>query len=404
MTLGQSTKPRKPKKPRRDYPLFAHASGQWAKKCNGKLHYFGKWDDPDAAEALWDQQKDHLRQGLVPRQAPDSNGGTTLREVCNQFLSSKKLKVEIGELSPRTFADLEKACEHLIGRKKDGSSRNVINAFGKGRLLDDIYPEDFRGLKAKLAKRFKSPNSLRREMINIRSVFNFAMRNDFTDKRIKFGDDFTPPGKKATKIYRNQQRAKHGERCFAADQLSKLIDSANPAMKAMIMLAINCGLGNADVKGLSTSHLQLKKRTLDFPRSKTAVERRAKLWPETVQAIEDYIKVRKKPKDKELAHLLFTTKCGQSWEGSKNACPVSAEFKKLLDETSIYRPGLSFYAIRHTYRTIADATMDQVAIDLTMGHSRNDMASEYREHIPDEDERLQRVADHVRTWMFGDDR
>ena len=47
--------------------------------------------------------------------------------------------------------------------------------------------------------------------------------------------------------------------------------------------------------------------------------------------------------------------------------------------------------------------MDQVAIDLTMGHSRDDMASEYREHIPNEEERLQQVANEVRRWMFGAD-
>ena len=39
----------KPSKPTSDYPLFAHANGQWAKKIKGKLCYFGPWDDPEGA-------------------------------------------------------------------------------------------------------------------------------------------------------------------------------------------------------------------------------------------------------------------------------------------------------------------------------------------------------------------
>ena len=41
-----SDKPDKPSKPYPELPLFARASGQWAKKSRGKKCGFGVWADP----------------------------------------------------------------------------------------------------------------------------------------------------------------------------------------------------------------------------------------------------------------------------------------------------------------------------------------------------------------------
>ncbi len=57
----------KPAKPRPDFPLFPHATGRWAKKIRGKLHYFGKGDDPDAALQRYVEERDDLYAGRKPR-------------------------------------------------------------------------------------------------------------------------------------------------------------------------------------------------------------------------------------------------------------------------------------------------------------------------------------------------
>ena len=85
----------KPTKPYKDFPLFPHASGQWAKKIRGRLVYFGVWAEPDLAVAKYLSERDYLQAGLAP---PPEADGTTLAQLCNRFLAAKKERVHSGEL------------------------------------------------------------------------------------------------------------------------------------------------------------------------------------------------------------------------------------------------------------------------------------------------------------------
>jgi hypothetical protein len=105
--------------------LFPHASGQWAKKIRGKLHYFGVWADPDAALKSYSEQKNDLHTGRKPRVETE---GTTVKQVVNSFLSAKQALVDSGELASLTWRDYKTACDEIIA------------AFGKSRLAADLRP------------------------------------------------------------------------------------------------------------------------------------------------------------------------------------------------------------------------------------------------------------------------
>ncbi len=62
-----NTKITKPTKPYKDFPLFPHATGRWAKKIRGKLHYFGPSKNPDEAMKKYLAQRDDLQAGRAPR-------------------------------------------------------------------------------------------------------------------------------------------------------------------------------------------------------------------------------------------------------------------------------------------------------------------------------------------------
>src|SRR5215470_9161818 len=96
--FASPSKPAKPNKPYPDFPLFPHATGRWAKKISGQMHYFGPWADPDGALAKYLEQKDFLHAGRKPREVSD---GITVKELCNKFLNAKRALVESGELTNR---------------------------------------------------------------------------------------------------------------------------------------------------------------------------------------------------------------------------------------------------------------------------------------------------------------
>jgi integrase len=185
---------------------------------------------------------------------------------------------------------------------------------------------------------------------------------------------------------------------FEAQEIRAMLAKAGIALRAMILLGINCGFGNSDCGNLPLSALVLDKGWANFPRPKTGIERRCPLWPETVTALRESLAKRSAPKDEADAGLVFITKYGGSWADKKGVdSTLSKETRKLLDALGI-NGHRNFYGLRRTFETIGGEARDQVAVDAIMGHARDDMASVYRERISDE--RLQAVVYHVHGWLF----
>lgn len=373
----------KPDKPYRDFPLYAHASRRWAKKVRGVTRFFGPWDDPDGALNKWLDQRDDLLAGREPRATGD---GLTIRTLVNLFLESKEALRDTGELAPRSFADYLVTC------------KRIVKVFGRGRLVSDLRPTDFEKLRKDYAKTH-GPTSLANDIGHARVVFNYAYKQGLIERPLLFGDGFKKP--KAAVLRRERQ--KKGVKMFTPQQIQAMLVKARPQLKAMILLGINCGMGNTDCAMLPLTALDLQTGWLTYPRIKTAIERRAKLWPETVAALKDVLDHRRESKDADHADKVFVTKCGFPWLGkckTDHDCPVSKETTKLLKALGIHRRGLGFYALRNTFETVGGESLDQAAVDRVMGHvsPTNDMSAVYRQRITDE--RLLRVAKYVRRWLL----
>src|SRR5262249_12409554 len=151
-------------------------------------------------------QKDALHAGRRPRQATE---GFTVKRLSNRFLNAKAAARDAGELTPRSWQDYEGACTL------------IVRHFGGSRLVADLDPEDFAGLRKKLAKKW-GPVTLGNVIQRIRVVFKFAWDSGLIDRPVRYGQSFKRPSRKVVRL----DRAKKGPKLFRAEEILRLLAAA----------------------------------------------------------------------------------------------------------------------------------------------------------------------------------
>jgi integrase len=418
-----------PKPPYPEFPLTAHASGMWKRKIAGRTYYFGRWanrvggklvrikgDGWKKALADYKNRIDDIHSGRDHKRTPDETavsnddaGDPTVRAICNAFLTSKGRQYDAGEISPRMYSPGTPPQEGERPKptgEYPTATKFLVDAFGKDRRVSELRPADFASLRATLARRY-GPIRLGNTISRIRSVFKYGLDNGLIAKPILYGSEFNKPKKSDLR----RHRAKRGERLILAAEIRAMLDVATPQFKAMILLGINAGFGNTDCAMLTTRAVDFKSGVVAFPRPKTGIARRCILWPETLDALRTAIDQRPKPKSATDDGLVFLTARGKPWIRTHAATAadnprvdaVGKAFIKFKAKAGVDREGVGFYSLRHTFRTVADATLDTSAARLIMGHADHSIDNEYRDLASINDTRLKRVSDHVRAWLFADE-
>lgn len=394
----------KPSKPHPDYPLTPHARGKWCRKVKGQMYYFGTWDDPDAALREWLDRKDGILAGR-DHERDVGDFDDDVAALCNAFVESKRQSCEGGNIDGRTYDEYEKVCDRFVEH------------FGKRRKLSTLRPADFAKYRSKWPKTW-GPSTINGEIGRINTLLNFGYENEIVDRPFRTGENF----KRVTKRKLRLARESKPKKLFTAADIHKLVDASDTQVKAMILLGINASFGPADCGRLNESAIDWGRQWIERLRHKTAVPQACWLWPETVDAIKEAIASRYENAPPSIADRVFITKRRQAWyrEGEKNSaiCQafskvrkptlVAPEIKALIEsgikkETATKQVkakwlGVGFYALRHTFETVAGGSKDQVAVNYVMGHSDKTMATVYREGI--EPQRIIDVCSFVRDWWI----
>lgn len=350
--------------------LSAHeGSGQWRKRHKGRDYYFGPLHDPDEAMRNWMDRWPYIVRGESTPQ-PDSSMPTA-GQLFDEYVASRKADRDAGDIGHETYLDATNLCNRL---------RECI---ASNTPYDKLNVVDWERVNRRFAK--YSP-AVRRNMVTRTNSF-VKWANARTGAKVETQPGLSLP--KLKSVRRHKREA--GPQSLTREQILAILDVAakSPEFRAMVLLGINCGMGNTDVARLPAKVIRLDDGWIDYPRPKTEADRRAPLWPETVEALRPFIPSEHK--------WVFATKTGACLVRQKTDL-VARRARTIFDLAGA--PDASFYWLRRTFATVAAETGDEHASKLIMGHVIDGVHEGYIQKFADD--RLLNVTNHVRAWLFGE--
>ena len=229
------------------------------------------------------------------------------------------------------------------------------------------------------------------------------------------GADWIAPATDPDSIRQAKARAgvkDFSDRILTGEEINKLLERSTSNFRAMILLGVNCGLGPADIGRLRWNMLELERGRLRFPRPKTGVMRVGYLWKCTRIALErlQTLKHSRLAIDRAGGSaLVFVTRKGLPFYremenhaeveingktvrkviGIKVQKPILCTFGRMVRELNL--EGVSFYRLRHTFKTLGKKARDREVLDLMMGHKDTSTGKVY-DHEEIGWQRVRRVA------------
>ncbi len=139
------------------FPLTLHPTGQYCKKINGKLYYFGT-DKKMALDKYLNQASYlHGNKGKVQKK---SNSDMTLKQLCDLYLQYQHLKVQANALT----------AQH---HNEQIASLNKLMAFiGQSRTIDEISTLDLQSYRRKLQKQYSTAHRMNLHISIMKAMFH----------------------------------------------------------------------------------------------------------------------------------------------------------------------------------------------------------------------------------------
>jgi len=143
---------------------------------------------------------------------------------------------------------------------RDEISLGNLKRFFKGEILQDIGPEQLERFKAE-RKLEVSPSTVNRELACFKTMFN---------KAVEWGKLESNPIRAVKKFKENNPR----ERILTTEEARRLIDAAAPAIRPVLIIALNTGMRRNEILKLNWANVDFHRGYINIEDSKSGKPRK----------------------------------------------------------------------------------------------------------------------------------
>ena len=237
----------------------------------------------------------------------------------------------------------------------DEYSLKHLKEFFKGKCLSEISPDLIEKYRLKRKADGVSPATINRELACLNTLFNKAVEWERTE---------TNPARKIKKLRETGAR----ERILTPDEMRRLIDAASPAIRPVLVTALNTGMRRGEILSLRWKELDLVRGYIFIEDSKSGRSRKVPINGQVLEALGGL---------KQGGELVFPNA-----ETGSHIKDVKTAFRGACERTKI--KGLRFHDLRHTAASkMIEAGVDLVTVSKILGHASIQMTMRYAHPTPE---------------------
>lgn len=220
--------------------------------------------------------RDWLYMGQQPRPQTAPRNTSTIKQLADAYLAERKQKIRPphngkipGTIAPDTYADDVIRVALFLRYCREHKTSRVTSV---------VTPVFMLAWKKSVLDSAKAPRTKHKELRIVKAMLEWAWEDE-----TYLQHDL--PRKVASKHWAKVAGPKSKPNFFTPEEIGAILGKASPLLRACTLLGLNTGMLLEDCAQLRDGEIDWDSAILHRNRSKTGVEGRWKLWPETIAAL-----------------------------------------------------------------------------------------------------------------------